>query len=88
MKYSNRIMFGTDEGADELMYKNYFRWLETEDEYFPSAQYPAQGRWMIYGLGLPADVLEKIYHRNAEQLFARFKGIKQGAGLGIPQVPQ
>jgi uncharacterized protein len=85
MKYSDRIMFGTDEGADESMYKNYFRWLETEDEYFPYAQYPAQGRWMIYGLGLPADVLEKVYHRNAEELFARFKGIKQVAGLGISQ---
>jgi uncharacterized protein len=88
MKYSDRIMFGTDEGADESMYKNYFRWLETEDEYFPYAQYPAQGRWMIYGLGLPADVLEKVYHRNAEELFARFKGIKQGEGLGIPQGPR
>jgi uncharacterized protein len=88
MKYSNRIMFGTDEGADESMYRNYFRWLETEDEYFPYAQYPAQGRWMIYGLGLPADVLEKVYHRNAEELFARFKGIKQVAGLGTPQGPR
>jgi hypothetical protein len=77
-------MFGTDEGADESMYKNYFRWLETEDEYFPYAQYPAQGRWMIYGLNLPADVLERVYHRNAEKLFARFKGVKQAAGLAFP----
>jgi predicted TIM-barrel fold metal-dependent hydrolase len=73
MKYSDRIMFGTDEGAGEAMYQNYFRWLETEDEYFPYAQYPQQGRWMIYGLGLPDDVLEKVYHRNAEKLFAMFK---------------
>ena len=73
MKYSDRIMFGTDEGAGEEMYRNYFRWLETNDEYFPYAQYPQQGRWMIYGLGLPDDVLEKVYHRNAEKLFARFK---------------
>ena len=73
MTYPDRIMFGTDEGAGEVMYQNYFRWLETEDEYFPYAQYPLQGRWMIYGLGLPDDVLEKVYHRNAEGLFARFK---------------
>lgn len=73
LKYPDRIMFGTDEGASETMYHNYFRWLETEDEYFPYAQYPAQGRWMIYGLGLPDDVLEKVYHRNAEKLFAQFK---------------
>ena len=76
VKYSDRIMFGTDEGAGEAMYQNYFRWLETEDEYFPYAQYPLQGRWMIYGLGLPDEVLEKVYHRNAEEMFARFKGAK------------
>lgn len=74
MKYPDRIMFGTDEGAGDAMYRNYFRWLETNDEYFPYAQYPAQGRWMIYGLGLPDEVLEKVYHRNAERLFAQFKG--------------
>jgi predicted TIM-barrel fold metal-dependent hydrolase len=76
LKYSDRIMFGTDEGAGEAMYQNYFRWFETEDEYFPYAQYPQQGRWMIYGLGLPDDVLQKVYHRNAEALFARFSGSK------------
>jgi len=74
LKYPDRIMFGTDEGASEEMYHNYFRWLETEDEYFPYAQYPAQGRWMIYGLGLPDDVLERVYHGNAERLFGQFKG--------------
>jgi len=83
VKYSDRIMFGTDEGAGEAMYQNYFRWLETEDEYFPYAQYPLQGRWMIYGLGLPDDVLEKVYHRNAEEMFARFKGAKQSSTRGV-----
>ena len=81
LKFPDRIMFGTDEGAGEQMYQNYFRWLETEDEYFPYAQYSDQGRWMIYGLGLPDDVLEKVYHLNAEHLFAGFKG-----GLGRPEV--
>jgi len=38
---------------------------------------------MIYGLGLPDEVLEKVYHRNAEALFARFKGAKQSAASGI-----
>jgi predicted TIM-barrel fold metal-dependent hydrolase len=74
LKHSDRIMFGTDEGASESMYQNYFRWLETDDEYFPYSQYPGQGRWMIYGMGLPDNVLEKVYHLNAEQLFAKFKG--------------
>jgi len=73
LKYPDRVMFGTDEGASEEMYRNYFRWLETDDEYFPYAQYPGQGRWMIYGMGLPDDVLEKLYHKNAEKLFGQFK---------------
>lgn len=81
LKFSDRIMFGTDEGAGEAMYQNYFRWLETDDEYFPYAQYPAQGRWMIYALGLPDDVLENVYHRNAEKLLAGFKGASSSAAL-------
>lgn len=85
MKYSDRIMFGTDEGAEETMYQNYFRWLETSDEYFPYAQYPQQGRWMIYGMGLPDEVLQKVYHRNAEKLFAGFKGAAQSAVLSEGQ---
>jgi predicted TIM-barrel fold metal-dependent hydrolase len=84
LKYSDRVMFGTDEGAGEAMYRNYFRWLETDDEYFPYAQYPAQGRWMIYGLGLPDNVLEKVYHKNAERLFAQFKGRAQAARSDDP----
>jgi uncharacterized protein len=84
LKYSDRIMFGTDEGAGESTYQNYFRWLETTDEYFPYAQYPHQGRWMIYGLGLPDDVLEKVYHRNAEELFAHFDAAKLSSGHVIP----
>lgn len=74
MKFPDRIMFGTDEGSEEKMYQSYFRWLETDDEYFPYNQYPGQGRWMISGMGLPDDVLEKVYHLNAERLFSEFKG--------------
>jgi predicted TIM-barrel fold metal-dependent hydrolase len=74
LKYSDRIMFGTDSGMDEEMYRNIFRWLETSDDYFEPWGYPGQGRWLIYGIKLPDDVLEKIYHKNAENLFAQFKG--------------
>jgi len=73
--YQDRIMFGTDSEPVPEMYRNYFRWLETEDEYFDYWGYPGQGRWKIYGLGLPDAVLEKVYHLNAERMFAQFKGI-------------
>jgi predicted TIM-barrel fold metal-dependent hydrolase len=74
LKYQDRIMFGTDNGMDEEMYRNHFRWLETADESFDYWGYPAQGRWEIYGLALPDPVLEKIYHLNAERMFTQFKG--------------
>ena len=45
-------MFGTDNGMEEEMYRNQFRWLETGDESFDYWGYPAQGRWEIYGLEL------------------------------------
>jgi|HubBroStandDraft_2_1064218.scaffolds.fasta_scaffold01896_5 predicted TIM-barrel fold metal-dependent hydrolase len=73
-EYQDRILFGTDSEPEEPMYANYFRWLETADEYFPYWGYPGQGRWEIYGLELPNAVLEKVYHRNADKVFAQFKG--------------
>jgi len=74
IKYQDRIMFGTDNGMDEAMYRNHFRWLETADEYFDYWGYPGQGRWKIYGMELPDSVLEKIYHKNAERIFGQFRG--------------
>jgi predicted TIM-barrel fold metal-dependent hydrolase len=78
IKYQDRIMFGTDNGMDEVMYRNHFRWLETADESFDYWGYPAQGRWKIYGMELPDAVLEKIYHKNAERIFGQFRGMENG----------
>lgn len=75
LDYQDRILFGTDSEPEEAMYANYFRWLETADEYFPYWGYPGQGRWEIYGLELPDSVLEKVYSKNATRLFAEFKGV-------------
>ena len=72
--YQDRIMFGTDADPEEAMYASYFRWLETNDEYFPYWGYPDQGRWEIYGMGLPDAILEKVYHSNAEKILLQFKG--------------
>ena len=54
----------------EQLYEIYYRFLETEDEYFDyaPARVPPQGRWKIYGLGLPEQILRKVYHQNAERL--------------------
>ena len=55
--------------SDEL-YEIYYRFLETEDEYFDyaPAPVPPQGRWRISGLGLPDEILRKVYYENAARL--------------------
>jgi predicted TIM-barrel fold metal-dependent hydrolase len=75
LEFPDRILFGTDAEPVPEMYANYFRWLETADEYFPYWDFPAQGRWEIYGLGLPDAILEKVYHGNAERIFANYRGV-------------
>ena len=62
-------MYGTDTTPRRDAFRVYYRFLETDDEYFnPAPSHHVQGQWMIYGLYLPKDVLEKIYHKNAEGL--------------------
>jgi predicted TIM-barrel fold metal-dependent hydrolase/lysophospholipase L1-like esterase len=71
IKYQDRIMFGSDWEPDVEEYQIHFRFLETEDEYFdytPNGK-PDQGRWKIYGIFLPDDVLRKIYNQNALKIF-------------------
>lgn len=69
LKYQDRIMFGTDTTPRRDAYQMYYRFLETDDEYFDCASsHQRQGFWMIYGIFLPKDVLEKVYHRNAERI--------------------
>ncbi len=62
-RYQDRILFGKDSWVPEE-YNTYFRVLETEDEYFPyHKKYHAF--WKMYGLGLPDNILKKIYYKNA-----------------------
>jgi len=70
LKYADRILFGSDFGPDLDYYKIYYRFLETDDEYinYSTAEIPLQGRWYIYGLYLPDDVLKKIYFTNAKRV--------------------
>ncbi len=67
IQYQDRILFGSDMGPDPREYRLYYRFLETDDEYFNynSSEVPAQGRWNVHGIYLPDDVLKKIYRENA-----------------------
>jgi predicted TIM-barrel fold metal-dependent hydrolase len=76
-KYQDRILFGTDatphgdrfpqQVFNDKLYEIYYRFLETEDEYFDyaPAEVPPQGRWRIYGINLPEAILRKVYFENA-----------------------
>lgn len=70
IKYADRIMFGSDGPRVRERLYPHWRFLETRDEYFPYAEnpFPPQGFWNIYGIGLPDDVLKKVYHENAARL--------------------
>ena len=72
LRYADRILFGTDAGPNLDFYRIHYRFLETDDEYFNynPGEIPGQGRWMIYGLHLPDEVLEKVYFRNADRILA------------------
>jgi predicted TIM-barrel fold metal-dependent hydrolase len=75
LKYQDRILFGSDgnpnRGIDEF-WVPHWRFLETFDEHFDhpaqlrsATGAPLHGRWRIYGIGLPDDVLRKVYYQNA-----------------------
>jgi len=68
LKYRDRILFGTDSSPSVDTYRIWWRLLETEDEYFdpPEADYIF---WKVYGLGLPDDVLRRVYRDNAMRIF-------------------
>jgi len=74
IKYQDRVMFGTDTTPDREAYRIYYRFLETDDEYFDcSKSHHLQGFWMIYGIFLPKEVLAKVYYQNAERVLYGLK---------------
>jgi predicted TIM-barrel fold metal-dependent hydrolase len=70
LEYSDRILFGTDGPRNPERLFLHWRLLETYDEYFPYSEdaFPPQGLWNSYGLGLPDDVLRKVYFENATRV--------------------
>jgi uncharacterized protein len=66
IKYQNRILFGKDAFEPEE-YPYYWRVLETNDEYFDYYR-DYHAFWKMYGMGLPDDVLRKVYYENANRI--------------------
>ena len=74
-KYQDRILYGSDLGYDpkstmsfaEKIYKATFRLLESEDDHIYQHDIFSY-HWPLYGLGLPDEVLYKLYYENAAKL--------------------
>jgi predicted TIM-barrel fold metal-dependent hydrolase len=81
LDWPDRIMFGTDTAIDVPSCRIYYRFLETEDDSFEYAPepIPPQGRWRISGLGLPDEVLRRVYAENARRVLGLGAGSMQGA---------
>jgi predicted TIM-barrel fold metal-dependent hydrolase len=77
IRHQDRVLFGTDMPLRTDIYRCYYRFLETEDEYFDYPDYVGiwgRSRWGIYGLHLPDEVLEKIYRTNALRIIPGLPG--------------
>lgn len=80
IRHQDRIIFGADMPANLDssidMYRTYFRFLETYDEAFYAPDYDGtfnRARWPICGIGLPDEVLEKIYYKNIVKIIPSLK---------------
>ena len=66
-KNADRLLYGTDMGFDKSMYQVTFRILETLDEHFYETEM-FNYHWSLNGFGLSDEILQKLYHTNAEKL--------------------
>lgn len=69
-EYQDRLLYGTDMGYDQNMYRITFRILETTDEHFYELDEFGY-HWSLYGLGLDKRVLKKVYRTNALKILKR-----------------
>jgi predicted TIM-barrel fold metal-dependent hydrolase len=63
IKYQDRVLFGKD-AYEPSEYPYYWRVFETTDEYFDYYR-DYHAFWKLYGMGLPDNVLRKLYYQNA-----------------------
>jgi uncharacterized protein len=74
VKHQDRILFGKDSYQPEE-YPYYWRVFETNDDYFDYYRH-YHAFWKLYGIGLPDDVLKKVYYENALRITQRLPRIQ------------
>jgi uncharacterized protein len=68
-KHADRLLYGTDMGFDQPMYRITFRILESLDEHFYEIDQFSY-HWALNGFGLSDEILKKVYRDNAAKLLA------------------
>ncbi len=68
-KHAERLVYGTDMGFDQPMYRVTFRILESLDEHFYEIE-QFDYHWSLNGFGLSDDTLKQLYHATATKLLA------------------
>src|SRR5450755_3080357 len=66
-KHADRLVYGTDMGVDQAMYRVTFRILESLDEHFYEIEQFSY-HWSLNGFGLNDAILKQVYHDNAAKL--------------------
>jgi predicted TIM-barrel fold metal-dependent hydrolase len=66
VEFQDRILFGKDSFQPQE-YPYYWRVFETEDDYFDYYR-DYHAFWKLYGIGLPDEVLKKVYFGNAVRI--------------------
>ncbi|MEM6329314.1 MAG: amidohydrolase family protein [Planctomycetota bacterium] len=91
LRHQDRIMFGSDGPRAAARLMPHWRFFETYDENFAYAEnpFPPQGLWNIHGIGLPDEVLQKLYSQNAARVIpgVREKLAALQADGGPPKPP-
>jgi uncharacterized protein len=72
-KYAHRLCYGTDMPYNQRIFSTTFRVLESQDEHFyeQDLYFNFDYHWPMHGLGLPDDVLKKVYRETALAAFAQ-----------------
>ncbi|MDN5216472.1 amidohydrolase family protein [Fulvivirgaceae bacterium BMA12] len=69
-QYQDRLVYGTDMGMNNTMYRVTFRILETEDEHFYAHELFSY-HWALHGYGLEPSILKKVYRENALNILGK-----------------
>jgi hypothetical protein len=83
--FGTDLVLGSDAFEDEeagqadlaefnRFYDAHWRFFETDERQIEYPGFPIQGRWKVDAISLPADVLEKLYFRNAQRLIPGLAG--------------